>query len=328
MKYTNNAQVSLSMAVWLAHDLYDHNPDPSTMSVTTLMKPLKQIILGSRVKPKDAVPDISNQIASRIGTALHTAVEVAWLDNYRQSMESLGYNKKLIDRVRINPTEEQLRDKVIPVYMEIRSSKKIGKITLTGKFDFIADGRIEDIKSTGTYTYTHQTKQEDYIKQLSIYKWLNQDKVTKDDGLIQFIFTDWKHHELLQNPKTYPASKLLTHRVPLMSMEATTKYVTNKVAQVIKLWKAPEKDLPFCTMKELWRDDTKYKYFSNPDNKKSTKNFDNLIDANNWCADKGKGKGIVKIVEGKVKACVFCDAKTICTQKDIYIKSGLLVLPS
>ncbi len=323
-KYTNNKQVSLSMAVWLAHDQYDHNPDPNTMSATTLMKPLKQIILGRRVKPEDAVPDISDQISNQMGTAIHTAVEQAWLTNYKQSMESIGLPKKLIERVRINPTEGELVKGVIPVYMEIRSSKKIHGINITGKFDFIADGRIEDIKNTQTYTYTKGVKQDDFILQLSIYKWLNQDKVTKDDGLIQFVFSDWKAYELASNPKTYPASKLLTHRVPLMTVEAVDNYVHDKVAKIIKFKDAAEKDLPHCTRKELWRDPTKYKYFSKPTNKKATKVFTNMVDANNWLSS--KGKGIIKTVESPVKACLWCNAYTVCKQKDTYIKNGLLTI--
>ena len=40
---TNNTNLPLSIAVWLACDDYDYNNDPYTISATTLLKPLKQI---------------------------------------------------------------------------------------------------------------------------------------------------------------------------------------------------------------------------------------------------------------------------------------------
>ena len=48
-KYNNINQVPVSMAVWLAHDEYDHNDDPNHISVTGLIKPTKQLILAGRV---------------------------------------------------------------------------------------------------------------------------------------------------------------------------------------------------------------------------------------------------------------------------------------
>ena len=46
-KYLNNSNVPLSLAVFLATDNYDHESD--TISATTLIKPLRQIILAARV---------------------------------------------------------------------------------------------------------------------------------------------------------------------------------------------------------------------------------------------------------------------------------------
>ena len=48
-RFTNNADIDLSVAVWLAHDDYDYVTKPNYISVTTLIKPIRQIILRGRV---------------------------------------------------------------------------------------------------------------------------------------------------------------------------------------------------------------------------------------------------------------------------------------
>ena len=46
-QFSNNSNITLSMAVWLATDDYDHND--KVISVTTLLKPIKQTVLAARV---------------------------------------------------------------------------------------------------------------------------------------------------------------------------------------------------------------------------------------------------------------------------------------
>lgn len=53
---TNNTGVSLAMAVWLVNDDYDYQKaKPNYISVTTLLKPLRQIVLPRRVEEKDRI---------------------------------------------------------------------------------------------------------------------------------------------------------------------------------------------------------------------------------------------------------------------------------
>ena len=48
-RMSNNAGIDLAAALWLAHDDYDYVDKPNYISVTTLIKPIRQIILGMRV---------------------------------------------------------------------------------------------------------------------------------------------------------------------------------------------------------------------------------------------------------------------------------------
>lgn len=327
-QYKNEKNVSLSTAVWLANDSYDHNFDPMSISVTSVIKPIKQIILGNRAAAS-TVPgmvepeELSNLVASRMGTAFHDSIENAWLGNYKTSLAALGYPQRVIDMVRVNPEVEE--EDTIPVYLERRSSKTVGPYTISGKFDFVGDGRVEDFKSTGTYTYQKGTNDSKYILQGSIYRWLNQDIITQDIMAIQFIFTDWKAQQALSD-KSYPQNRVLEHKLQLMSVPDTERYLNNKVNQIIKLVDADEVDIPDCTPEDLWQSKSQWKYYKNPAKRaRSTKNFNDPIEAQQKLIADGN-VGVVVEVRGQVRACVYCNARNLCKQKDAYIANGTLKL--
>ena len=324
-KYANTSSVPLSLAVFLASDFYDHDQDESTISATALIKPLRQIVLSARV-PEDMTPvDLVNLVPSRMGSAIHDAIERSWKDNYSNALAILGYPKRVIEKIRINPKPEELTDGVIPIYMEQRAKKTVGKFTVTGKYDFIGDGRVEDFKSTSTYTATNNTNDEKYIWQGSIYRWLNPQIITKDEMAIQFIFTDWSKAKAMADPK-YPQQRIQQRILPLKSIQETDAFVTRKLNQIEQYWGATEEQLPPCTDTDLWRSEPVFKYYKNPEKRaRSTKNFDNRHDAQLRYIEDGS-VGIVVEQPGQVTACKYCPAFAVCSQKDALIASGDLVL--
>lgn len=324
-KYANTSAVPLSLAIFLATDNYDHNPDTNTISATALIKPVRQIVLGARV-PEDMSPvDLVNMVPSRMGTAIHDAIERSWKDNYKNAMEALGYPKRVIEKIRINPKPEELTDGAIPIYMEQREKKQVGKFVITGKYDFIGDGRVEDFKSTSTYTAMNNTNDEKYIWQGSIYRWLNPVIITKDEMAIQFIFTDWSKAKAMQDPK-YPQQRIQQRILPLKSIQETDAFVKRKLGQIEQYWDAPEDQIPLCTDADLWRSEPVFKYYKNPEKRaRSTKNFDNHHDAQLRYIEDGS-VGIVVEQPGQVTACKYCPAFAVCSQKDALIASGDLIL--
>ena len=322
MQYTNTTNIPLPLAVFLATDDYDYQPN--TISVTTLLKPIKQIILGKRLQKEDRYADISGLVASRMGSAIHAAIEKAWL-NPNKALKLLGYPQKVIDNIIINPSKAQLKPDSIPVYMEQRSSKSIMGYTITGKYDFVAEGRVEDFKSTGVYSYLKQTNRDKYILQGSLYRWLNPDIITKDDMRINYIFTDWSKLESIKN-KNYPTSRVHTQVLPLKTIKDIETYVRNKLSQIKQYEDSPESEIPMCTDEDLWRKPTVWKYYKNPaKTERSTANFDNAVDAMFRRQEDG-GQGTVIEYKGQIIACKYCPAFSICEQKAVYLESGQLVL--
>jgi len=181
MRLTNKQNIALSMAVFLAVDNYDYDPRPNAVSATTLLKSVRQIVLSKRaaklVHEEKQTPDISTFVASRFGSAIHDGVEKAWTkENYTLALHRLGIPKSKIDSILINYgfTEDAkgnlVRDPSIPdppenailVFMEVRSEKEINGVIVTGKFDFVGDGFLEDHKTTGVYTYMKKSNDEKF----------------------------------------------------------------------------------------------------------------------------------------------------------------------
>jgi len=314
-QYTNIHQIDLSLAVWLVHDDYDFIPKEKWISATGLIKPLRQVILANRVSPETQQEDLSARIPMRLGHAIHDSVENAWIRGYRNALPKLGIPPSVIKKVRLNPDPKTVQKDDIPVYVERRGNRQIAGYTISGKLDMAIEGRLKDNKSTSVWSYMLGRKDNDYILQGSIYKWIHQDIITEDEMDIQFIFTDWQSVMAKSNPD-YPTIRTLSYPLPMMTLEQTETWIKSKIENLEKFFNAPEEVIPHCTDEELWRSQPVWKYYSNPDAQKATKNFDNPNDANKFRAE--KGKGVVVHVPGKVKACLYCRAFHACNQKNQY----------
>lgn len=321
--YTNLSSVPLSLAVFLATDNYDYDSD--TISATSLIKPVRQLILGSRVNDTESSVDLTSMVASRMGSAIHDAIERAWIHNYGNAMQALNYPQRIIKRVLINPKPEQVKEDSIPIYLEQRAYKQVGNYTISGKFDFVAEGRVEDFKTTSTYTAINKTNDDKYRLQGSLYRWLNPEIITKDEMAIQFIFTDWSAAKAKTEPN-YPQQRVQQRILPLHPVAEIDKFVKTKLALIEQYKDAAEENIPFCSDEDLWRSAPVFKYYKNPEKMtRSTKNFETKQEAMLRNAEDG-GTGMVVERPGQVTACKYCKAFSVCTQKDILINQGDLTL--
>ena len=322
-KYSNIQAVPLSLQVFLANDSYDHNSDPTVISVTSLIKPVRQLILSSRLNHEESSVDLTQMVASRLGTAIHDGIEKSW-SKYKEAMTVLGYPQKVIDRVVINKPVDQITEEDFPIYFEQRTERKVGKYTVSGKFDFVENGMVEDFKTTSTFTFMNGKNDEKYRLQLSIYRWLNPKMITDDRGAIQFIFTDWSAIKAQSDPK-YPQSRIQRKYFDLLSLTETSNYITKKIRDIEFYFNTEESSIPECSDEDLWRSDPVFKYYKDPTKTaRSTKNFDNKQDAYTHLAIMKVGTVIEK--PGSVTSCRYCSAFSLCTQKDRLIASGELTV--
>jgi hypothetical protein len=310
MIIANNKNIPFVLQVWLAADNYDYQVGDKYLSATTLLRSPRQIILERRVDTSGLVADIEDSIARTMGNAIHEGIESAWMHNLPQSLKVLG-QESIKDMFTVNPKPEDLTNK-IPIYIEQRTSKEIDGFTIGGKFDFVADGVLHDFKTTSVYSYIHGDRVKEYKLQGSIYRWLNQDKIKNDFIRICYIFTDWSKAEASRNPE-YPQCRCLAKEYELLSVADTEQWIKNKLAVLSKYWDAPDSEIPECTDEELWLTPTQYKYYTNPENTRATKNFDVYGDA--IAFQRSKGKGVVITVPGAPQHCAYCSAAPICQQR-------------
>lgn len=321
---TNVHNIPLTLALFFAGDDYDgHSDDPYNISVTTLLRSTRQIVLQRRL-PDNLAMDISSKTKSRLGQAYHKGIEDAWLsEELTNNLDRLGIPKRLSKNIRINPSKEELLDNpdIIPMYFELRTQKKVGKWTITGKFDQVMNGVLEDNKSTGVFAYINQSNVTKWAMQGSLYRWLNPEIITEDYMTINYLFTDWSAGRA-RSDKKYPPLDIAWQNLNLDSYNQTNQFVSNKLKEIEKYTDTPEEELPLCTDEDLWRSEAVYKYYSKPDSTRSSKNFSNRFEAESHVVNKGKGHIVTS--PGEVKACKYCAAFTICSQGQSYLQTGEL----
>lgn len=325
-KITNKHKIDLPLAVWLLQDGYksgvDVAPPGELISVTTLMKPTRQLILQRKVNQEQEEYDLSDMIASRMGHGLHDSIERAWTQgNWQDAMRKMSYPEKIIDRIRINPDPKTLKDDDIPIYLEIRGFKEFRNLVITGQLDFLIGQAYRDFKSTSTYAWTSGSKDDDYILQGSMYRWIMPDLIKDDIMRIQFIFTDWVKYRTV-DPK-YPQIRTPHKEFALMSLGDTEDWVNEKIDHIITNAGKNQNQMIECTPKELWQSQPSWKYYSNPETAKKggrcQKAFDVEGDARLHLSE--KGKGTIVTVPGEVKACTYCNAFSVCKQRTNYFNN-------
>lgn len=325
-KITNNHMVDLPIAVWLLQNGYysgaDVAPEGELISVTTLMKPTRRLILERQVDQSQEVLDVADLVASRVGHGLHDSIERAWTEgDWQGAMRRLHYPQSVIDKVLINPDPSEVGEDDIPIFLEQRRFKEIGGVVLTGQLDFSINGAYRDIKTTSTFSYTSGKKDQDYILQGSLYRYIMPELIWQEKMRIEFIFTDWQKYRAKADPN-YPQAKVAHKEYPLMSHQEVEDWVLNKIEHIKKNAKhvKDQSKLVRCTDDELWKQPDTYKYYANPETAKkggrAQKTFEKMADAEQHKAE--KGKGVIITTKGEVKACEYCPAFSVCEQRKEY----------
>ncbi len=302
--------------LWLVDDTYDYQYNPNYISATTLLKPAKEIILQSRLKNSEGTvtTEISDLYARCVGTAIHAGIEEAWTKRLSKNAKKLGIPAKAAEKMKVNPTPEEVAEGYLPIYMEQRATKDVGNFTIGGKFDMVIDGELFDFKTTSVFTYMNKVNDEKYQLQGSIYRWLNPDKITKDHITICYLFKDWQANRV--GTKDYPPNVCVGVQIPLLSLAETTEYITHKLATVERYMHSPEEEIPECTEEDLWLKST-FKYYSNPQNTtRCSKKFETMAEAVAYQNSRG-GIGVIK-AEFNAGRCKYCSANPICKQRRQY----------
>ena len=294
------------IGAWLANDEYSAPKGERTISATTLLKSVKQIVLTRRVEEPAA--DLNSLIASRIGTAAHGAIEATWRSD--KLPELLIKLKQPAHKYVINPVE--VLPGQIPVWLEQRREKEFQGWTITGQFDTVFNYQLRDIKLTRAWAIQNHVNDDKWAKQGAIYKWLFPEIIKDADMVIEAIAVDWSRSSALSDP-SYPAMAWTEVRLRLDEPGSTELWLTEKLSLLEKYLHSPQDEIPECTDEELWRDPPTWAYYaSGVVQGRCTKKFATKQEAEGHLLV--KGKGIIEERKGQPKACGYCPAQSICNQ--------------
>ncbi len=323
MNITNKNNLSLPLAVLFSYSDYDGVVADKTISATSLLKPLRSIILGLQNPDLYSEVDLTDMIPAVFGSAVHSYAQDAWEDpaTVTKALTAMGINAETQKRVVINPkTVEQGQ---VPIYIERRSERKINGWTIRGKFDGCVDGKLFDYKTKSVWSDIFGSNDEDYKLQGSIYRWLNPTIALADSISVESVYTDWSSSKARADSK-YPQLRVASKDFDLMSLETTGNWIAERLAIIDSCMDLAQADLPRCTPEELWETPTKYKYFKKEGAKRATKIYDSMSEASLRLSNEGCGE--IRTFPGQIKRCNYCNVAGICTQAQEYINSGQLEL--
>jgi len=283
MNYTNRYKIPAHICKWLELDPYDYNPN--VISATTLIGPARAYVLKKQ-HADDLTMDYSDLLAARYGTAIH------------DSLEKVGVYGE-------------------GDFKEQRYYAEVLGVQISGKMDAVIDGVIRDNKSTSVWKFVKQ-EFDDYIKQLSIYKFiLHRNGIeTESFGMIDFFFTDWKKSDA-EKGGGYPPIRYQEQRLDTWQLEKTETFIQERITEFL----FAESSLPECSKEELWTRDEAWAVYAKAGQSRAKKICKTEAEAQEYIAANG---GVIEHRPGKVMRCNYCTAAPHCSQYRKLKEEGLI----
>ena len=247
-----------------------HKPVDKQYSVTTILKPIREIMLMRR-HYDEIEQDVSDMVWLIFGSAVHKIIEEA---------DKTGY------------AEYELLEKVIDDYY------LSGICDLYNEEDF----SVEDHK-TASVTKVIKGDFNDWKAQGLAYAWMLR-KRGKYVGKLKFhaLLKDWSPRDYRnRGDKFYPEHPIWTwyydiSEQDIINIEEDIKY---KFKNLIVAETLPDDELPVCTMEERWNSGDKYRVIK-PGAKKALKICDNIEEASILA---NGNNALIETIKGEDKKC-------------------------
>lgn len=259
----------------------DYKPTPKRYSATTLLKPVREILLNRRY---DSVlmRDCSEMIWLLFGKAVH------------KILEEYGTGENEF-------TEERLEVAMDSGY------------TVSGILDFydIDKGEVADYKTASVWKVIYKDF-EDWKKQGLIYAWL-----LRKNGLPCHKATFYallKDHsaQKAKHEADYPKEPVYRVEFTITDEEIAEieRFITDKLELLRTYEDKPDDELPLCTLEERWNDGDKYAVMRKGV-KRALRVLDSMEAAREYVAD--KGGDYIELRKGEDKKCNdYCQCATKC----------------
>ena len=217
MKIINKSKIPDALFRYLKQDLYDYEEKGESLSVTEILNPIQAVVLRRRHEDEIEV-DAIDRLWILLGVGVHAILE----------------QEKGIEKI------ERLKAEIL------------GR-EISGKFDRIFNNKITDYKVTSAWTLAYRSRDEEWVWQLSIYRWLywKVKKIKLDlTGSIVCLLRDWAEKNLT-NPN-YPRSAAVEVKFNLHDFKEVEEFLHVRVALIKKYEKLPDNKLLECSSEERW----------------------------------------------------------------------------
>lgn len=226
MTITNNANLPAPF-VRMAEDVYEIKP--KRYSVTTLLKPVREILLNRRYD-KVLEQDCSDMIWLIFGKAVH-----AVLENYGTGKTEFA--------------EEKLEYTLENGY------------TVSGIIDLyeMKKGEVIDYKTASVWKVIYKDF-ADWRKQGLMYAWLLHKNGLPCANVTFYAILKDHSKSKAKRDAAYPKSNIYKYsfRVTDAEIAEIDKYIRDKLDEIIENEDKPDDELPLCSTEDRWNDGDKY----------------------------------------------------------------------
>lgn len=282
MRITNKENLPLPF-VRMAEGEYEIKP--KRYSVTTLLKPVREILLNRR-HADEIEQDCSDMIWLLYGKAVH-----AVLQKYSEGANEFA--------------EEKLTVELENGY------------TVSGIIDLydIDKAEVVDYKTASVWKAVYKDY-EDWRKQGLMYAWLLQKNGLLCKSVVFYaILKDWSKTKA-KTDNTYPQSPILKVSFDINGVSVIDEYIRSKIDEIIYYEDKPDNELPLCSHEDRWNDGDKYAVMKKG-RKTALRVLDSAEEAEKWKTD--NGGDFIEMRKGTDKKCVdYC----LCCAKCDYWKQN------
>lgn len=283
MRITNKQNLPMPF-VRMAEEEYEVKP--KRYSVTTLLKPVREILLNRR-HADEIEQDCSDMIWLLFGKAVH-----AVLEQYSEGANEFA--------------EEKLTVELENGY------------TISGKIDLydIDKAEVVDYKTASVWKAVYKDY-EDWRKQGLMYAWLlHKNGLPCKSVVFYAILKDWSKTKA-KTDSTYPQSPILRVAFDINGVAEIDDYIRAKIDEIILYEDKPDSELPLCSPEDRWNEGDKYAVMKNG-RKTALRVLDSEEEAEKWKAE--NGGDYIEVRKGTDKKCVdYCLCCTKCEYwKEVY----------
>ena len=250
MKFIDTVGYPKHIAEWLTTNEYDYQE--GVVSATSLLNPVRMKALTER-HWNELEMDIQHLESSRMGHAVHDSLEKAPMSNVL-IQEKRFYTE--IDGVKISGKPDLITKANEIIFNGKEMKLPIDRIV---NMDVNSIGHLKDYKTTKTWKWIYGSGDDDYIKQLSTYRYIlfKNGYFLDDKGEIDFFFTNWQKKSA-EKDKSYPQNKIRWKMFDLMTTDETEKWIKERLTLFKSVENTPDDELPECTKEEIWFEEDKY----------------------------------------------------------------------